>query len=78
VALLKVLLQAKCDEHDVAQKLIASADDLERLAAEDEPDIPALHGWRRAVFGEAALALKAGRVALAAEGRRIKLVPLGG
>jgi ribonuclease D len=78
VALLKVLLQAKCDEHDVAQKLLASAEDIERLAAEDAPDIPALHGWRREVFGEAALALKAGRVALAAEGRRIRLVPLAG
>jgi ribonuclease D len=78
VALLKVLLQAKCDEHDVAQKLLASSEDIERLATEDEPDIPALHGWRREVFGEAALALKAGRVALAAEGRRIRLVPLGG
>ncbi|TQF85286.1 ribonuclease D [Elioraea sp. Yellowstone] len=77
VALLKVLLAAKCDEHHVAQRLVASADDIERLASEDEPDIPALHGWRRRVFGEDALALKGGRVALAAEGRRIRLVPLG-
>ena len=78
VALLKVLLQAKCDEHNVAQKLLATSEDIERLAAEDEPDIPALHGWRRQVFGEAALALKAGRIALAAQGRRIRLVPLEG
>jgi ribonuclease D len=78
VALLKVLLQAKCDEHDVAQKLLASSDDIDRLATEDEPDIPAMHGWRRTVFGEAALALKAGRIALAAQGRRIRLVPLEG
>jgi ribonuclease D len=76
VALLKVLLQAKCDEHDVAQKLLASSDDIDRLATEAEPDIPALQGWRRVVFGEAALALKAGRIALAAEGRRIRLIPL--
>lgn len=77
VALLKVLLQAKCDEHDVAQKLLASSEDIDRLATEAEPDIAALQGWRRQVFGEAALALKAGRIALAAEGRRIRLVPLG-
>lgn len=77
VALLKVLLAAKCDEHHVAQKLVASSDDIDRLAGEDQPDIPALHGWRRRVFGEDALALKAGRVALAAQGRRIRLVPLG-
>jgi ribonuclease D len=76
VALLKVLLAAKCEEHHVAQKLVASSDDIDRLAAEDAPDIAALHGWRRRVFGEDALALKAGRVALAAEGRRIRLVPL--
>ncbi|WP_019015628.1 ribonuclease D [Elioraea tepidiphila] len=77
VALLKVLLAAKCDEHHVAQKLVASSEDIDRLAGEDSPDIPALHGWRRRVFGEDALALKAGRVALAAQGRRIRLVPLG-
>lgn len=76
VALLKVLLAAKCDEHHVAQKLVASSDDIDRLASEDTPDIPALHGWRRRVFGDDALALKAGRVALAAQGRRIRLVPL--
>ncbi len=77
VALLKVLLAAKCEEHGVAQKLVASSEDIERLAAEDAPDIPCLHGWRRAVFGEDALALKAGRVALAPLGKRISLVPLG-
>lgn len=76
VALLKVLLTAKCEEHHVAQKLVASSDEIDRLASEDEPEIPALHGWRRRVFGEDALALKAGRVALAASGRRIRLAPL--
>ncbi|MCS6921449.1 MAG: ribonuclease D [Elioraea sp.] len=76
VALLKVLLAAKCEEHDVAQRLVASAEDLERLAAEDDPDIPCLSGWRRAVFGEAALALKSGKMALTAVGKRISLVPL--
>lgn len=76
VALLKVLLAAKCDEHHVAQKLVASSDDIDRLAGEDEVDIPALHGWRRRVFGEDALSLKAGQVALAAQGRKVRLVPL--
>jgi len=76
VALLKVLLAARCEEHDVAQRLVASAEDLERLAAEDEPNLPCLQGWRRELFGEAALALKAGKVALTAAGRRIQLIPL--
>jgi ribonuclease D len=75
VSLLKVLLAAKCEQHHVAPKLVASSDDIERLATEDAPDIPALHGWRRDVFGADALALKEGRVALGVEGRRIKLLP---
>jgi ribonuclease D len=74
VALLKVLLAEKADSHDVAPKLLASSEDIDRLATEDEPDIPALHGWRRGVFGEDALALKQGRIALGVNGRRIKLI----
>lgn len=77
VELLRVLLKLKCDEHDVAQKLVASAADLEMIAAFDEADVPALHGWRRDIFGAAALDLKHGRLALAAEGRRIRLITLG-
>ena len=75
VALLKVLLAAKCEQHHVAPKLVASSDDLDRLAAEDAPEIPALHGWRREAFGEDALALKAGRISLGVDGKRVKLVP---
>jgi ribonuclease D len=74
VSLLKVLLVAKCDEHNVAPKLLASSDDIDRLAGEDEPDIPALHGWRRDVYGNDALSLKAGRIALGVNGKRIKLL----
>jgi ribonuclease D len=58
----------------VAAKLVASSDDIDRLAGEDAPDIAALHGWRREVFGEDALALKQGRVALGVQGRRVTLV----
>lgn len=75
VALLKVLLQAKCEQNHVAPRLIASSDEIDRLVVEDAPDIPALHGWRREVFGEDAIALKQGRIALSAAGRAIKLVP---
>jgi ribonuclease D len=74
VALLKVLLASKAEAHDVAPKLLASSEDLERLATEEAPDVPALHGWRLSVFGEDALALKAGRIALGVEGRRVKLI----
>jgi len=74
VSLLKVLLATKCERHHVAARLVASSDDIERLAVEDVPDIQALHGWRREVFGEDALALKQGRIALSAAGREIKLI----
>jgi ribonuclease D len=74
VALLKVLLAEKAESHDVAPKLLASSEDIDRLATEDNPDVPALHGWRLGVFGEDALALKQGRIALGVNGRRIKLI----
>jgi ribonuclease D len=77
VSLLKVLLAAKCEEHHVAARLVATSEDIDRLASEDLPDIAALHGWRREVFGEAALALKQGRMALGVAGRRVKLIGAG-
>jgi ribonuclease D len=76
IELMKVLLKMKCEVNDVAQKLVASSADLERIAADDDADVPALHGWRREIFGQAALALKHGRLALAADGRRVILVDL--
>jgi len=74
VALLKVLLAAKAEEHNVAAKLIASSEDLDRLAIEAAPEIPALHGWRHEMFGADAQALKAGEIALGVAGKRIKLI----
>ena len=49
-------------------------DDLDRLAAEDAPEIPALHGWRREAFGEDALRLKRGELALVLDGTRVRVV----
>ncbi len=62
--LLRVLLKACAARHKVAPRLIADADHLERLAIEDEPDIPALKGWRHELFGAEALRLKRGELAL--------------
>jgi len=78
VALLKVLLTAKCEEHHVAARLVASSDDLDRLAVEATPDVPALHGWRLRVFGDDALALRQGRIALGTDGRQVRLVSVPG
>jgi ribonuclease D len=77
VALLKVLLAAQCEEHHVAPKLVSTSDDIDRLAAEEAPDIAALHGWRRDVFGRHALDLKEGRLALGVAGKRVRLLPAG-
>jgi ribonuclease D len=76
VELLKVLLKMKCERQQVAQKLVASTSDLERIAADDNSDVAALHGWRREVFGNDALALKHGRLALTMNGKRIVIMPL--
>ncbi len=74
--LLRVLLKKVCEDHEVAPKLVATTSDLERIAADDEADVPALQGWRRDIFGAAALDLKNGRLALSAQGRGLVLVPL--
>jgi ribonuclease D len=78
IELLRVLLKQRCEDFEVAQKLVASADDLEAIAADDQADVPALNGWRREVFGADALALKHGTLALTAGRNRIELVPLPG
>lgn len=76
--LLKVLLKHVTETYDVAPRLIASSDDLDRIAADDNADVPALKGWRRELFGEQALALKAGRVALTAKGSLTKVIEIDG
>ncbi|MDA0998427.1 MAG: ribonuclease D [Proteobacteria bacterium] len=74
--LLKVLLKMKCAEADVAAKLVASAADVEMIAAfGDEADVAALKGWRRAVFGDDALRLRTGELCLTLDRDRIKVIP---
>lgn len=74
VDLLRVLLKAASGRHGVAPRLIADTDDLERIAAEAEPDVPALKGWRRELFGEDALRLKRGELALAVRKGEVTVV----
>ena len=76
VDLLKVLLKMKSESSDVAQRLIAGSADLELIAADDNADVPALSGWRRELFGDDALALKHGKLALAVKGKNVSLVSL--
>ncbi len=78
VELLKVLLKIKCEQAGVASKLVANSADLDRIAADDEADVPAMHGWRRELFGLAALQLKHGKLAITMKGNKIVLAPLAG
>jgi ribonuclease D len=75
IDLLRVLLKLKSEEHQVASKLLASAADIELIAAYGkEADVPALSGWQLKVFGKDALDLRAGKLALAIEDNKLKVV----
>ena len=76
VELLKVLLKARAEDSGVASKLIATVSDLEKIANDDNSDSSALHGWRREAFGEDALKLKRGELALVLDGARVRVVPV--
>jgi ribonuclease D len=77
VELLKVLLRMTAERHGVAAKVIATVEDLDRIAADDDADVPAMHGWRRELFGEHALALKQGRLSLAIQRGRVVALERG-
>ncbi|MER9438710.1 ribonuclease D [Mesorhizobium sp. M0618] len=75
--LLKVLLRIVAEKEGVASKVLASSDDIDRIAAEgEEADVPALQGWRRAVFGEAALKLVRGEIGIKFDKRKIAVFDL--
>jgi len=74
VELLKVLLKARAEDAGVASKLIATVSDLELIANDDNAATPALTGWRREAFGEDALKLKRGELALVLDGTRVRVV----
>jgi ribonuclease D len=74
VALLKVLLNARAEQNNVAARLVASSEDIEALALDENADNPILHGWRAEMFGTDALRLIRGEIALSAQGKRVKIV----
>jgi ribonuclease D len=78
VELLKVLLKAKSDNAGVASKLIATVADLEKIALSDNADVEAMKGWRRQLFGEDAIKLKKGEIALVLNGPRVEVVEIEG
>ena len=76
IDLLKTLLRLKAEQVGVAPRLIADAEDIEKLAALEDEGVAALHGWRAEVFGNDALALRKGDIAIALEGGQAVVVEL--
>ena len=74
--LLRVLLKSVADANGVATRIIASSDDIDAIVLDDDADVPALRGWRRKLFGEKALAIKNGRLALAATNKGVVEIPI--
>ena len=74
--LVRVLLKAVSEEHGVAARILATSDEIDALVLDDEADVPALRGWRRKLFGEKALALKHGKIGLAANRKGVAEIPI--
>ena len=77
VDLLRVLLKATAGRHGVAPKLIATSDELEEIARSGDTDVPVLRGWRRKLFGDDALALKRGELALVIKQGEVAVLSAG-
>jgi ribonuclease D len=78
VALLKVLLNAASEQNNVAPRLVAGSEEIEALALDETAPNPILEGWRREMFGEDALRLIRGEIALSTRGKKIKIIELEG
>jgi ribonuclease D len=74
--LVRVLLKAVSEEHGVAARIIATSDEIDALVLDDDADVPALKGWRRKLFGEKALAIKHGKIGLAATRKGVVEIPI--
>ncbi|MCK5545990.1 MAG: HRDC domain-containing protein, partial [Rhodospirillaceae bacterium] len=75
IELMKVLLKLKCEEQGVAQKLVANAADIEKIAAfGKDAEIQALEGWRFDLFGRDALRIRSGELGLAISGNKLVLL----
>lgn len=75
--MLKVLLKVTVEKYGVAAKIIATVDDLEKIAADDGADVSALKGWRKELFGNLALDLKNGRIALGYKDKSVQIIKTG-
>ncbi|HVW91437.1 MAG TPA: ribonuclease D [Devosia sp.] len=76
--LIRVLLKSVSEQNGVAARIIATSEEVDALVLDDDADVPALKGWRRKIFGEKALAIKHGRLGLAATRRGVVEFPIDG
>jgi ribonuclease D len=74
--LIRVLLKSVAEQHGVASRILATSDEIDALVLDDDADVPALKGWRRKLFGEKALAIKHGRIALVATRKGVREIPV--
>ena len=74
IEMMKILLKLISEKHGVAARLIATTDELEKIAIDDHANVPALQGWRRELFGRQALKLKAGKIMLGFDGNGIVII----
>jgi ribonuclease D len=72
---LKLALKVVCEQEGIAPKLVASSSDIDAVAESDTADVPLLHGWRRELFGETALAIKRGEAVIGFSRGRVRVLP---
>ncbi|MBI3674563.1 MAG: HRDC domain-containing protein, partial [Rhizobiales bacterium] len=72
--ILKLALKVVCETQGLAPKLVANTSDIEAVAEDDNADVPLLHGWRREVFGNLALALKRGEAMIGFQNGKVRIV----
>jgi ribonuclease D len=72
---LKLALKVVCEQEGIAPRIVANSGDLDAIARDDEADVPVLRGWRRKVFGEVALKIKAGEMAIVLDDGKPRLMP---
>lgn len=75
---LKLALKVVCQQEGIAPKLVASSSDIDALAERDDPDIHLMHGWRRQLFGNTALAIKHGEAVICFESGKVRVRPVQG
>ena len=74
---LKLALKVVCEQEGIAPKLVASSSDIDAIAESDDADVHLMHGWRRELFGDLALAIKRGEAVIGFERGRVRVIPSG-